>query len=126
MRACAIRMSMIVVLVLLVLAVVLPAAAQRTSQGARSPEVLTLLKPARVFDAEDGKIRAGWVVLVRGERIAAAGPAEQVAVPDGTQTIDLPGMTLLPGLMDIHSHIFLHPYNETLSHLQTAVNGGAV
>jgi len=114
MRACAIRMSMIVVLVLLVLAVILPASAQRTSQRARSPEALTLLKPARVFDAEDGKIRAGWAVLVRGERIAAAGPAEQVAVPDGTQTIDLPGMTLLPGLMDIHSHIFLHPYNETL------------
>jgi imidazolonepropionase-like amidohydrolase len=53
-------------------------------------------------------------VLVRGERIAAVGPAERVVVPEGSQKIDLPGMTLLPGLMDIHSHIFLHPYNETL------------
>ena len=72
-----------------------------------------LLKPARVF-AEDGKIHDGWAVLVKGEKIAAVGPAAGIAVPAGAVTIDLPGMTLLPGLMDIHSHIFLHPYNETL------------
>lgn len=73
-----------------------------------------LLKPERVFDAEDGKIHDGWVVLVKGERIAAVGPASQVQVPVGAKTIELAGMTLLPGLMDIHSHILLHPYNETL------------
>ena len=73
-----------------------------------------LLRPARVFDAEDAKTHEGWVVLVKGERIGAVGPAAQVIVPEGAQTIELPGMTLLPGLMDIHSHIFLHPYNETL------------
>jgi imidazolonepropionase-like amidohydrolase len=54
------------------------------------------------------------VVLVRGERIVAAGPKERVEVLGKPETIDLPGMTLLPGLTDIHSHIFLHPYNETL------------
>jgi len=75
---------------------------------------LTLLRPARVFDAEDGKIHEGWAVLVKGDRIAAVGPKAQVSFPGGTKTIELPGMTLLPGLMDIHSHIFLHPYNETL------------
>ncbi len=73
-----------------------------------------LLRPARVFTAEDGRIHEGWVVLVRGERIAAVGPSTQVPTPEGSKTIELPGMTLLPGLMDIHSHIFLHPYNETL------------
>jgi imidazolonepropionase-like amidohydrolase len=73
-----------------------------------------LIRPARVFDAEDGKTHEDWVVLVRGERIAAVGPAAKVVAPPGAQTIDLAGMTLLPGLMDIHSHIFLHPYNETL------------
>jgi imidazolonepropionase-like amidohydrolase len=75
---------------------------------------LQLLKPARVFDPDDGKIHEGWVVLVRGERIAAVGPPAQAEVPAGTKTIELAGLTLLPGLMDIHSHIFLHPYNETL------------
>jgi imidazolonepropionase-like amidohydrolase len=95
------------------------AAAQSGNAGGQEargqrPAGITLLKPARVFDAEDGKIHDGWVVLVRGERIAAVGPTAQVQVPDGTQAIELAGMTLLPGLMDIHSHIFLHPYNETL------------
>lgn len=73
-----------------------------------------LLKPASVFDSDDGKIHEGWVVLVRGEKIDAVGPASSVPTPTEAKTIELAGMTLLPGLMDIHSHIFLHPYNETL------------
>jgi imidazolonepropionase-like amidohydrolase len=50
-------------------------------------------------------------VLVRGERIAAVGPANDVSA-GGARVIDLPGMTLLPGLIDAHSHLLLHPYNE--------------
>ncbi|HET7569877.1 MAG TPA: amidohydrolase family protein [Gammaproteobacteria bacterium] len=73
-----------------------------------------LLKPARVFTATDSHTHAGWVVLVEGDTIAAVGPASQVQAPAGARTIALPGMTLLPGLIDAHSHIFLHPYNETL------------
>ena len=86
---------------------------QGQTRGSQTTTV-QLLKPARVFTAEDGKIHDGWVVLVRGEKISAVGPAAQVRAPEGSKTIELPGMTLLPGLMDIHSHIFLHPYNETL------------
>jgi imidazolonepropionase-like amidohydrolase len=73
-----------------------------------------LLKADRVFDARSEQAHAGWVVLVQGDKIAAVGPAAQVNVPADTQTVDLPGTTLLPGLIDAHSHIFLHPYNETL------------
>ncbi|MGC1304155.1 MAG: amidohydrolase family protein [Caulobacteraceae bacterium] len=73
-----------------------------------------LLKPARVFTADDATVHTGWAVLVQGERITAVGPAADVAAPSGAEVIDLPGATLLPGLMDIHSHLFLHPYNETL------------
>ena len=90
------------------------AAVGAPSAGAQNAAATTLLMPARVFDAEDGKTHEGWVVLVKGDRIAAVGPKAQVAIPAWTKTIELPGMTLLPGLMDIHSHIFLHPYNETL------------
>jgi imidazolonepropionase-like amidohydrolase len=94
------------------------AAAQTSVTGTPPAEVqnaaVTLLRPSRVFDAEDGKAHEDWVVLVKGDRIAAVGPKAQVAFPGGTKTIELPGMTLMPGLMDIHSHIFLHPYNETL------------
>ncbi|UPG89619.1 amidohydrolase family protein [Luteibacter aegosomaticola] len=73
-----------------------------------------LLKADRVFDARDEQVHSGWVVLVQGDKIAAVGPENQVAAPAGTETLTFPGMTLLPGLIDAHSHIFLHPYNETL------------
>jgi imidazolonepropionase-like amidohydrolase len=73
----------------------------------------TLLKPARVFDGVNAEPHVGWVVLVTGDRIAAAGPAADVRVPAGATTIDLPGTTLLPGLIEGHSHLLLHPYNET-------------
>ncbi len=72
-----------------------------------------LLKPERVFDGLGGPAHRGWVVLVKGDRIAAAGPADEVTAPAGARTIALPGATLLPGLIDAHSHILLHPYNET-------------
>ena len=68
-----------------------------------------LLKPDRVFDGKAA--HDGWVVLVRGDRIAAVGPAAKVAA-GGARVIDLPGTTLLPGLIDAHTHLLLHPYNE--------------
>jgi imidazolonepropionase-like amidohydrolase len=70
-----------------------------------------LLEPASVFDGTD--LHANWAVLVEGERIAAAGPKGQLRVPEGTITVDLPGTTLLPGLIEGHSHLLLHPYDET-------------
>lgn len=72
-----------------------------------------LLKPARVFDGVAAESHGGWVVLVKGDKIAAAGPADAVEVPKGAKVIDLPGCTLLPGLIDAHSHLLLHPYDET-------------
>jgi imidazolonepropionase-like amidohydrolase len=70
-----------------------------------------VLHPARVFDGE--AIHDGWAVVVRGPRIEAAGPAASITVPAGAESIDLPGATLLPGLIEAHSHVLLHPYNET-------------
>ena len=72
-----------------------------------------LLRPAQVWSAGEPP-HADWVVLIEGARIRAAGPAAGVHAPAGTEVIELPGATLLPGLMDLHSHLFLHPYNETL------------
>jgi imidazolonepropionase-like amidohydrolase len=73
---------------------------------------LVLRRPARVFDGTSAQSREGWVVLVRGERIAAVGPASDASA-GGARVVDLPGTTLLPGLIDAHSHLLLHPYNET-------------
>jgi imidazolonepropionase-like amidohydrolase len=58
-------------------------------------------------------MHAGWVVLVENDKITAAGPAARVVLPSGVRTLDLPGLTLLPGLIEGHSHLLLHPYNET-------------
>jgi imidazolonepropionase-like amidohydrolase len=86
------------------------AAAQRSSGP---PPRVTLLRPARIFDGLGPALQEGLVVLVRGDRIEAVGPASQVAVPADAVIIDLPGLTLMPGLIDAHSHVLLHPYNET-------------
>ncbi len=72
-----------------------------------------LLKPARVWTAEDaGPPHDGWGVLVKDGKIVAVGPAAGLDA-SGAEVIDLPGATLIPGLMDLHSHLLLHPYNET-------------
>ena len=73
----------------------------------------TLLRPARVFDGEAASLQEGWVVLVEGSRIVAAGPQSSMELPQGTREIDLPGLTLLPGLIEGHAHLLLHPYDET-------------
>ena len=74
----------------------------------------TLLVPDAVWDGEADRPVRGWAVLVRGARIEAAGPAASIEVPAGGQRVLLPGATLIPGLIEGHSHLFLHPYNETL------------
>jgi len=73
----------------------------------------TLLRPGAVFDGEAEALKTGWVVLVAGNRIQAAGPASEVRAPRGARQIDLPGLTLLPGLIEGHAHLLLHPYDET-------------
>ncbi len=83
-------------------------------------ETVYLLKPAHIFDGESAQLREHWVVLVRGEKIEAVGPANEVKAPAEAKVIDLPGMTLMPGLIDAHSHILLHPYSETVWNDQVA------
>jgi imidazolonepropionase-like amidohydrolase len=84
------------------------------AQASPAPQTSYLLHPAAVFTADDAKLHPGWVVLVAGERIVAVGPEDKVTAPAVVRRVELPQMTLLPGLMDLHSHLFLHPYDETL------------
>jgi imidazolonepropionase-like amidohydrolase len=69
-----------------------------------------LLKPDKVFDGDS--MHSNWIVLVRNNKIEAAGPM-RFKLPANTTVIELKGMTLLPGMIEGHSHLFLHPYNET-------------
>ena len=77
---------------------------------AQTSDSYILLKPDRVFDGT--AMQAGWVVLVKNNIIEQAG-AMTFKLPAGTQIMELKGQTLLPGLIEGHSHLFLHPYNET-------------
>jgi len=98
--------------VLAVLPLTLSAQGRGGRGGApRDNDTITVLRPARVFDGES--MHDGWAVRVRGERIEAAGPAASIASP-GATTIDMPGTTLMPGMVEGHSHVLLHPYNETV------------
>jgi imidazolonepropionase-like amidohydrolase len=96
-------------------ATAIPGAAspQLRNRPPAAPVTTTLLVPDRVWDGVTDAPHSGWAVLVTGNRIVSAGPRSQISVPARATTIDLPGTTLLPGLIDAHSHVLLHPYNET-------------
>src|SRR5438067_6347994 len=83
------------------------------AQQSKSPETVYLLRPASIFDGDSAELHKGWVVLVRGEKIKAVGPASDIKAPTDAKTIDLPNLTLMPGLIEAHSHMLLHPYSET-------------
>jgi imidazolonepropionase-like amidohydrolase len=96
---------------ILVAALLMPAvlAAEGRQQRPR-PQGVTVLRPARVFDGD--AVHDGWAVRVNGDRIEAVGPAASID-STGAATIEMPNTTLTPGLVEGHSHVLLHPYNET-------------
>ena len=77
----------------------------------KTDETYALLKPDRVFDGQ--QMHSGWWVLVKGNRIETVGDPSTITTPASAKIVDLKGMTLLPGFIEGHSHLFLHPYNET-------------
>ena len=81
-----------------------------TASYSQQTDKYILLKPDRVFDGE--QMHTDWIVLIKNNKIAEAG-SMQFKLPAGTQVIELKGCTVLPGLIEGHSHLFLHPYNET-------------
>jgi len=94
-----------------------------SAQRGGNSGAITVLRPARVFDGE--AMQEGWAVRVRGERIEAAGPAAGIDTANA-KVIDLPGLTVMPGMVEGHSHMMLHPYNETPWNDQVAHEGLAL
>lgn len=87
-------------------------------------DTILILEPEWVFDGE--AVHNGWVVAIQHERILAAGPKNDLSIPSlPSKNIRLPGQTLLPGLIEGHSHILLHPYNETSWNDQVLVESEA-
>src|ERR1035438_9735444 len=89
------------------------------AQTPSRPTNALVLHAARLLDIESGKIIAPGEVLVKGERIVEAGAT--VTHPAGAETIDLGDRTLLPGLIDAHVHLFLHPGAEDLQTVEESV-----
>jgi imidazolonepropionase-like amidohydrolase len=87
-------------------------AALPSTLRAQAPQSV-VLRPAAVFDGVTAQLQSGWEVVVTGDRIAAAGPAGSVARPAGARVVELRSLTLMPGMIEGHSHLLLHPYNET-------------
>jgi imidazolonepropionase-like amidohydrolase len=83
-------------------------------------ETVYLLKPAHIFDGESAQLHDNWAILVRGQKIEAVGPAATITAPADAKVIDLTGLTLMPGLIEAHSHVLLHPYSETVWNDQVA------
>src|SRR3954469_13735494 len=86
---------------------------QGRSSQPQAPQTVFLLTPARVWDGTNSAPHEGWAVLVQADTIAAVGPRASITAPANATTVDLPGTTLIPGMIEGHSHLLLHPYNET-------------
>lgn len=96
-----------------------------------SQDQVIAVKAGRLFDAKSGEMLANQVVLIEGDRVAAVGPAGQVAVPPEAKVIDLSHATVLPGMIDAHVHLtrpseLSLPYKtlEGLESAQAAMNAG--
>jgi imidazolonepropionase-like amidohydrolase len=84
--------------------------ARLAGSQSNAAQEITVIRPARVFDGVE--MHEGWGVRVRGTRIDAAGPIASVTA-SGARVLEFPGTTLMPGLVEAHSHVLLHAYNET-------------
>jgi imidazolonepropionase-like amidohydrolase len=93
------------------------------SVAQRQPDNYILLKPDRVFDGKE--MHNNWWVLVNGKRIVAAGDAKTVSAPASAKVLELKGMTVMPGMIEGHSHMYLHPYNETIWNDQVLIESRA-
>src|ERR1039458_10250686 len=111
------------ILAVCVVAAASAAVAPAQRGGGRGPSTIYVLKPARVFDGD--AMHEGWAVRVTGDRIESAGPAAETDAANA-KVVELPDTTLMPGLVEGHSHVLLHAYNETAWNDQVAHEGLAL
>lgn len=81
-------------------------AQERAAQTAPRAPALIAVRAGHLFDSKNGTMLANQVVLIEGERITDVGPADRIQIPSGAKVIDLSQATVLPGLIDAHTHVF--------------------
>src|SRR5499427_1099118 len=93
------RVALLVLLLAVLTLATVPARAQAPATKR------TVVRPGRLLDVRTGELRANQVVVIEGDKITHVGPASEVKAAAGDTTIDLPEATLLPGLIDMHTHL---------------------
>src|SRR5512144_416418 len=95
-------MKRVITIAIVLVSLAVPALAQR-QQAPAGPLKVTAIKAGRLIDTEAGTVSTNQIILIEGEKIKEVGP--NVAIPPGTEVIDLSKMTVLPGLVDAHAHL---------------------
>jgi imidazolonepropionase-like amidohydrolase len=85
-------------LVVMTIGIVTPLCAQTTR--------IVAIRAGHLFDSKSGNMLSNQVVIVSGDKITDVGPADRVQIPSGVQVIDLSQATVLPGLIDAHTHVY--------------------
>ena len=88
-----------------VVACAIPAVFAADVPPATTPEPVTVIKAGKLIDVATGRVRNDQVIVVQGGKISAVGPAGTTEVPPGATVIDLSSKTVLPGLIDTHTHV---------------------
>src|SRR5215470_1338063 len=94
-----------------------------TQLAAQSPSPITLIKAGRLLDPRSGNVLAPTAVIIKDGKITEVGPPAKVQAPSGTKIIDLGSATLLPGLIDSHTHLFLDIIVPPEAEMQRHENG---
>src|SRR6201997_3229726 len=99
-------MKRVIIFVFIVSLMLYTCAIAQQPSGASSPQV-TVLRAGTLIDGKSDKVRHDQVIVIRGNKIESVSDATNAKVPDGAAVIDLSKQTVLPGLIDSHTHIFL-------------------